>query len=81
MRQLKGDDTSLVVAHPLGVPTDKAVYAEARAQDGRLLSLVPTTSVPKGLLFEYRKLVSGEPVDHYWLPTWPQIYLPLILRR
>jgi hypothetical protein len=81
VRQLKGDDTSLVVAHPLGVPTDKAVYAEARAQDGRLLSLVPTTSVPKGLLFEYRKLVSGEPVDHYWLPTWPQIYLPLILRR
>ncbi len=81
VRQLKGVDTPLVAAYPLGVPAGKTILAEARAKDGRLLGSVPATPTPRGLQFEYHKLVAGEQVDHYWLPAWPQIYLPLILRK
>ena len=81
VRQLMGADTPLVVAYPLGVPTDQAVLAEARARDGRILGFVPTTPTPRGLQFEYHNQAAGEPADHYWLPGWPRVYLPLIMRK
>ena len=81
VRQLKGADTPLVVAYPLGVPAGQTVNAEARARDGRLLGTAPTTPAPRGLLFEYHNRVGEQQVDHYWLPGWPQLYVPLVLRN
>ena len=81
VRQLMGADTPLVVAYPHGVPIDRSVVAQARARDGRLLGFALTTPTPRGLQFEYHNQVAGEPVDHYWLPGWPQLYVPMILRN
>lgn len=80
VRQLKGTDTPLVVAYPLGVPAGQTVLAEARASDGRVLAHAPTTPAPRGLLFEYHNRIGDQQVDHYWLPGWSKLYVPLVLQ-